>query len=463
MFQVAAEQISNIAVLDDNGKVYTYGDLEKLKEVYGSCIQERSLVLVLCDYNIETASFYYCMMRLENVPMLLDAKLDGALLENILMQYEPNYIWISKKRQEQLEIGGTIIKETDGYVLLSYCNERIEVHPDLGLLLTTSGSTGSPKFVRLSKEGIIYNANIAVNMFRLSPMDRAITAVPMNFSYGLAAIHMQWLAGGSMLFTEKSMLNPSFWPLLNEYKVTNFGGVPFNYDMMLKAGFLEKDFPTLRFITEAGGKLSEKNQKIFGEALKRKGIGFYIAYGITEGTGWLTCLPLERMLEKPGSIGSVVKGMQAVLEDADENGESELCFVGKSISMGYAAKKEDLCLADENQGYLKTGDIAYMDEDGDIFLRGRKTRFIKILGKRVSLDEAQNILNIEFSLCQFAVTGKDDSMWIFFSGEGEEKEIKVFCERKFSISRQMIQVQHMETLPFSSSGKLLYEKLEMPV
>lgn len=461
MFQVTEEQINNIAVLDDNGKAYTYGDLEKLKEMYSSCMQERSLVLVLCDYNIDTVSFYYCMMELGNVPMLLDANLDGALLENILSYYEPNYIWILKKRLEQLEMNGNIIKEKEGYVLLSYRSERIEMHPNLGLLLTTSGSTGSPKFVRISRQGILHNASVMSRTLKINQMDRAIAALPMYYCYGLSIFHMHWLNGGGMLLTGKSMLEPSYWQLLEKYQVTNFAAVPFNYDMMLKVGFLEKDFPSLRFITEGGGKLSEENQKLFGEALKNKKIDFYICYGQTEGTTYLSYLSSKKILEKSGSIGRAIDGMNAVIEDANENGEGELCFVGESVCMGYATKKEDLRLADENHGRLSTGDIAYTDEEGYIFLRGRKKRFIKMLGKRVNMDEVQNILNIEFSSCQFAVTGNDDSLQIFFTGEGEAKEIKVFCERKFSISRQMVQVRQLEALPFSASGKLLYEKLEM--
>ena len=213
-------------------------------------------------------------------------------------------------------------------------------------------------------------------------------------------------------------------------------------------------------MTQGGGKLPEERQALFGERLQKQGVRLYVCYGQTEATACISALSYEKASKKLGSVGAPVPGMSVSCIDANEKGEGELVCEGQSISLGYAVAKSDLARGDDNLGCLHTGDIVFVDGDGDIFIRGRKSRIVKILGERVSLDELETALSERFAGVKFACTGVDNRIDICCLADGLEKEIREFCRNEMSIPGKMAAYHYMEEFPYTVSGKLEYRKLQ---
>ena len=260
------------------------------------------------------------------------------------------------------------------------------VHEKLALLLATSGSTGSPKLVRLSRENVESNARAIREYLKLDETERPITTLPMQYTYGLSILNSHLLAGGCILMTKESCVQEGFWKFFREQKATSLGGVPYTYQILKRLRFFEQEFPWLRSMTQAGGKLPADLVTEVGTWAQARGIRFYVMYGQTEATARMSYLPPEDCLKKPGSIGIPVPGGKFSL--LGEDGEpvcgtgvdGELIYEGANVSLGYAKNKEDLMRGDENRGVLHTGDIARRDADGYYYIAGRKKRFIKLYG-----------------------------------------------------------------------------------
>ena len=143
----------------------------------------------------------------------------------------------------------------------------------------------------------------------------------------------------------------------------------------------------------------------------------------------------------------------------------ELVYEGPNVSLGYAQKKEDLALHDENHGVLVTGDMAKQDAEGFFTIVGRKKRFIKVLGKRVNLDECERLLGAQFPGVSFACAGKDEEMKVF-----AELPAGAFAEQLDTYSHWLadttglpektIVAERIEQIPRSESGKIRYAELK---
>lgn len=450
-----------VAIVDAYDNRLTYGDLVQMSEEYKRMIPSRSLIMILCDYAIQTVAFYYCQMNNHVVPILVDSKLEQSLLENLIQTYQPEYVWMSDSKADSLQsyITEKIIEKST-HVLAKTGYSSCELHSDVALLMTTSGSTGSPKLVRITYDGIRSNMEAYKKGVGLSEDDRLITTLPMHYCYGLSKLHIHWLAGARVYVTDVSMLNTKFWEFFERSQITNFGGVPYTYEILQKINFFEKEYLSLRFLTQAGAKLPEERQRWIAECLNNKGIEFYLCYGQTEATTYISLLQAEKATEKLGSVGCALDGLKVSIENPDDKGVGELVCQGKSISLGYATDRSMLADEDDNCGILRTGDLAYIDEQGDIFIKGRTKRFIKMLGERVSLDEIEALLKIQYPNNEFACSGEDNILNIYHTGALEPREIQQFCKRKLSLQSKLCFVNEIDTIPRNNAGKILYGKLQ---
>lgn len=446
------------AIIDEFDHKFTYGELEALSAEYKKNIPARSLVLILCDYAIETVAFYYCQMTNHAVPILVDKKIKQEILLKIIKTYEPEFIWVPSGMENILGVAAKKKWEIGKHVLLTSSFGKCEMDSRLALLLTTSGTTGSIKFVRLSYDSLLHNIQSFGERVGICEDDRGITVLPMYHCFGLSFLHMQWLVGAAVYVTDCSVLDVGFWNLFSKGKITNFFGVSYTFEILKQIEFLEKDYPYLRFIVQGGAKMSNERKKEFSEKLKKKKIRLYIGYGQTEAT---TCISLlcERIKEKMASVGEPIAGITIVVENPNDAGVGELVIKGKSVSLGYAFGREDLARGDDNAGCLHTGDMVYVDTEGDIFIQGRKSRFIKILGERISLDEMETVLAEHFSGIEFACAGEDDKIVIFYTGIHKEKEILRFCCREFSIPGKLAECCSIKELPRTNTGKINYSEL----
>ncbi len=343
--------------------------------------------------------------------------------------------------------------------------ERFPVHPQLGLLITTSGSTGSAKFVRQSRENLRFNAATLAEILQITSDDRTITALPLQYTYGQSVLHANLLRGAAMVVTKSGVMDPEFWDLFEAENVTCFHGVPNTYEMLHHIGLFEDEFPSLRTLSQAGGKLSRELQEYYARYAAENGKRFVIMYGQSEATAAISWLPPEDALRKPGSVGRVVPGGSIRLIDGDGNpvegvqARGELVYRGPNAAMGYAQRGEDLNRGDEWNGEIRTGDLAETDEDGYLTITGRLKRFIKLAGHRVSLDEIDSMIMDELNIPSASV-GTDDHLTVFVTGEQEKGMVTAFVPLVLSAARGNLRVLTVPEFPKNEGGKILYSELQ---
>jgi acyl-CoA synthetase (AMP-forming)/AMP-acid ligase II len=326
-------------------------------------------------------------------------------------------------------------------------------HSDLAVCLTTSGSTGSPKLVRLTLRNIIANAESIAEYLHIDTNERPITMLPMYYSYGLSIINSHLLKGATILLTDKSYAQREFWNFLRENEATSMSGVPYTWEMLRRLRFMRMDQPSVRTMTQAGGKLNAEIALEYIRWAKSVGKQFIVMYGQTEATARMSYLPWEHAEEKYASIGiAIPRGTFSLAEDG------ELIYQGENVSLGYAECAEDLMKGDENQGALHTGDMARVDEDGFYYITGRKKRFVKVWGNRCNLDQVEQIVKSVTTSC--ACAGVDDKITVFTTTEGLEQEIKTLLSTKTGLNPVAFQVKVIDAIPVKDSGKIDYQLLQ---
>ncbi|MER5836540.1 AMP-binding protein, partial [Streptomyces sp. NPDC002130] len=259
------------------------------------------------------------------------------------------------------------------------------LHPDLALLLSTSGSTGSPKLVRLSHDNLQSNAESIAAYLGIRQSDRAATTLPPHYCYGLSVIHSHLLRGAGLILTERSVADTAFWEEFRAARGTALAGVPYTFDLLDRVGFARMRLPHLRYVTQAGGRLAPERVAAYAELGRRSGWELFVMYGQTEATARMAYLPPALAHERPETIGVPIPGGSFRLRPVDgiaSPDTGELVYSGPNVMLGYAETPADLALG-RTLEELPTGDIARRAPDGLYEIVGRRSRFIKILGLRL--------------------------------------------------------------------------------
>ena len=455
----------NTAIIDECGHAMTYSELAEAGNRIATAVGGRCLVFSLCRNTIGSVIGYVSFVNADIVPVLLNAHLERELLQGLLAVYQPKYLWVPEAQAEEFS-GMEYVYTSYGYVLLRTGYEKeYPLYPELGLLLTTSGSTGSPKFVRQSYTNILANARAIVQYLELDETERPITTLPMNYTYGLSIINSHLLVGATILVTDKGLMQKEFWQFFKEQQATSFGGVPYTYEMLDRIRFFRMALPSLRTMTQAGGKLIPELHKKFAEYAQENGKKFVVMYGQCEATARMGYLPADKAVEKCGSMGIAIPGGKFRLVDVNgcEVSEShmtgELVYEGLNVTLGYAECGEDLMKGDERQGVLETGDIAQFDEDGYYYIVGRKKRFLKIYGNRVNLDEIDRMVKGHFEGLDFTSAGVDDHMYLFVTDETAAEDVKGFVVAKTGLNPAAFKTVVISEIPKNDAGKILYKEL----
>lgn len=267
------------------------------------------------------------------------------------------------------------------------------LHPELALLMSTSGSTGSPKLVRLSFTNLLSNACAIAEYLRITETDRAATTLPMSYCYGLSVVNSHLLRGAGLVLTERSVVDDEFWELFTRHRATTFAGVPHTFELLDRIGFDAMDLPHLRYVTQAGGRMAPEQVRRYAALGQRRGWQLFVMYGATEATARMAYLPPESALTHPEAIGRPIPGGNLSIRSGDAwpAGTGELVYRGANVMLGYAQAPEDLALGATVEE-LRTGDIAREAGDGLYEILGRSSRFVKLFGLRIDLDRLQNTL-----------------------------------------------------------------------
>lgn len=395
-----------------------------------------------------------------HVPLLLHPGIHPSLLSQLANHYNPSWTALPP---DYPSISG--YEQTFGASEINLAARDPTVasaaplHPELGLLLPTSGTTGSQKLVRLSYEAIADNASAIARYLALSDTDRAITTLPLSYSFGLSILNSHLAAHGSIILTADSVISRSFWETAAAYQPTSISGVPSTFEMLRRAKLEGRGLLNLRMLTQAGGSLRDELIVEFNQLCLKHDWEFFVMYGQTEAAPRISFVPPRRLADKVGSIGMALPGGK--LELSPQSGE--LIYRGRNVMLGYAECRSDLERGDELCGVLHTGDTARQDSEGYFFLTGRLGRFIKLSGTRINLDDIEAALSRQFS-CQFACTGDDNRMTIALELADQNLSSAHIIEHlrtTFGIFPGQVDVRYLDKLPLMTNGKIDYAAIQM--
>ncbi len=461
---------NSIALIDGSSKnTLTYGELlnrcnhlsDKLK------FKQKKLVFLFCDNSVESIITYLSILRSGNSVYLANNRMDNSLKNNLINLYKPEIIFSADNLNlmledyidDKLESGIFFYQSRNIY-------ENKSPHNYLAVLLSTSGTTGSPKLVKLSYKNLHSNAESIADYLSINENEKPITSLPISYSYGLSVINSHLEKGSKIVCSNHSMVTREFWNTFNDFECTSFAGVPYNYQILKRLKFNEMDLPSLKYMTQAGGRLSENLTKYFYESSIKKRIKFFVMYGQTEATARISYVPFEKLDKKINSIGKPIPGGKIKIysgekEITSSNLEGEFVYSGDNVMMGYANSKEDISLGDGQKGILHTGDLGYKDEDGYYYITGRLKRFIKLSGLRVNLDEIEIMIENKFEV-SVACFGNDDSLKVLLQSERDDilDPVRKVIIKIYNIHHSFLSVKSTKSIPHNSLGKKDYKLIE---
>ncbi|MGA9148395.1 MAG: AMP-binding protein, partial [Candidatus Nanopelagicales bacterium] len=333
--------------------------------------------------------------------------------------------------------------------------------------LSTSGSTGSPKLVRLSHRNLAANAESIADYLQIRATDRAATTLPMGYSYGLSVINSHLANGAGLVLTELSVVDECFWTLFTRAEATTFAGVPYTFDLLERAGFADLDLPRLRYITAAGGRLAPHRVRTLAELGQRTGWDLFVMYGQTEATARMAYLPPDLAAAQPASIGIAIPGgaLDLAPVDGEPSGDvGELVYTGANVMLGYAQEPADLALG-RTTSVLRTGDLARVTDTGMYEIVGRRGGFAKLFGKRIDLQEVERSLGAHginatcLALIPQSDSSADSERLVVAVVRADDcwpgsDRIRAAAAEAAAVAPTAIQVLDLPELPRLSSGKV---------
>lgn len=452
-----------IAIIDNHDVVMTYGDLVNFSQEFYSKIGKRTLIFILCENSAGALAAYVSCLNNHVVPLMVSANIDHDMLENLINVYHPEFLWIPTHLCEYFNYSA--IFQDMRYSLLTTNLISYPLYEDLSLLLTTSGSTGSAKYVRHSYNNVISNATNVAKVFELNETERGMVSLPLQFTQGLNVATSHLLVGATALLSTDNLMQKTFWEFFKENQATSMTCVPYSVELLDRLRFFRMDLPAFKVLNEGGGRLPDQLFMKCAEYAKTTGRKFIPTYGSTETTSRMAYLPAELSIHKCGSIGRPLPNCNFELLDDDgniiteEHKVGEIIFKGPNVTLGYAECGDDLMKGDERFGVYHTGDLAYFDEDKCFFIVGRKKRFLKIFGYRISLDEVERLIKDAFHI-ECACVGTDKKLTVFTTQMDMEEEIIHFLGEKTGLHYSAFSAKTLESIPKNDTGKIQYKKLE---
>jgi acyl-CoA synthetase (AMP-forming)/AMP-acid ligase II len=457
----------NVALIEPGrGLTLTYAELmDRVDEVAGrlsAAAGHRSLVFLAMEPQVEAVVLYLACLS-AGFPVCLVEPRSGPLHRTAAIYIPPLTLlppWL--EAPPGYRAGGEAFPGSEYRLWHAGQDAPAALHADLVLLLTTSGSTGSPKLVRLTSRNIESNALAIAEYLRLGPTERAIQSLPAHYSFGLSVLHSHLVAGGSVVLVADSFLRREFWALVDAHRCTSFAGVPYMYETLHRLRFDPGRHPSLRTLTQAGGALRPDLIAAFRASCVGAGARFFVMYGQTEATARISYVPPERLADEIGSIGIAIPGGRLSLTPVEGMEDAqELTYAGPNVMMGYAETRQDLALGDVQHGVLKTGDLGRVDAEGYFSVVGRLARFAKLFGRRVSLEDVEREVESSFPVRTAALDGGDRILLYVEPTETLDAEMLAHHAARFlGVPPKWVEVRLSESLPLTPSGKKNYRALE---
>ena len=419
---------------------------------------DRRLVLISGGNDIDTLVIYLASLRGGHPVILTGVR--GDLLRDLTATYDPDVV-------VEPGDGGPVLLERRAI-------SSHDLHPDLALMLSTSGSTGSPKLVRLSYDNLAANAASIADFLDIRDSDRAPTTLPMHYCYGLSVVNSHLLRGATLVLTDLSVVDDCFWDLFRSEGATSLAAVPYTFDLLDRIGFADIELPTLRYLTQAGGRLAPEQVRRYAELGQRRGFDLFVMYGQTEATARMAYLPPALALTHPQSVGVPVPGGSFRLRplegrsdhysgatgDSDSDSDwGELVYSGANVMLGYAETPADLGRG-RTVEELRTGDVARRTDGGLYEILGRLDRHAKLFGLRIDLDRVERTLTAAGLRAACAADGNCLIVALEHEPTGDGAcdlaWARGLAARRCGLPQRAVEVTSVPRLPVTDNGKVDY-------
>ncbi|WP_438711701.1 AMP-binding protein [Aquimarina muelleri] len=433
------------------------GNSSNVKDFHKSITIEdfHGLAFVYSNNKINSIEVFLNFLQSHFTISLLSNQLHIQFKQNLEEIYQPYYIYDPSRTEIE---GYERYLASSSIGLFKRKNKpTYTIHKDIKLLLSTSGTTGTPKFVKLSDENLVKNAMSILEYMPIKDEDIVPLNVPIIFVYGLSIFTTNCMKGKTIICTDKDILQKGFWEDFKSYKFSTISGVPYVYEMLHRIGFFKKEHKSLRYMTQTGGILNEALIQVIDAYSKKYNIPFYAQYGQTEAAGRMAFLHPDNLLKKGSSIGMPIKGGHFEIEKET----NELIYYGENVFGGYARESEDLN-AYKKTNKLYTGDIAKKDASGYYYIIGRIKRIMKLFGTRINLDEVELILKNNLGGETFICTGMDDKYLsvIHLNKNLTNDSINKVLRDTLNLHASSLKIKCIENVPLTPNGKINYQQIK---
>lgn len=411
--------------------------------------ETRGLVFCCIPRSIDGAVAYLAASASGNAIGLIDPTIPH--LHDVISSYQPEWI-VAPADQKFTAYEDCAWSDSSLKLWQRKKPSKEKLHPDFYLLLLTSGSTGSHKAVRLTYQNLAHNTGAIIASLGITSATRAAQHLPLSYSFGMSVLNMQLAVGGSCILSEHGILSRKFWHIARAEKANLLPGVPYHYEMIQRLGIERLDVPELKTFIQAGGKMRLDMTESVLQRIQRRNGELFVMYGQTEAAPRISCFPLHQFPNKIGSAG------RALNDGKFEIVDGEIVYSGPNVMYGYAEKRADLALGDVMHNRLVTGDMGTVDEEGFLFISGRKQRFAKLYGQRIALDDLEKIAR-EVAPA-IAIETSEKIMLMTTSNETEARQhMKDLVVAQTKLPATWIEVKRIHAIPYQPSGKVDYVKL----
>jgi len=378
----------------------TYDQLSQINDLLSKEIKKNSITLMLTENDFYYYPMYVALFNSKTILILLDYNLFRNEIFNLAKKFNANYLVL--KSNTKIEFNVKKIFNFGNLSIYQTKKNFLHVNSENKLLISTSGTSQNPKFVRLSKKNILDNTKKIISNLKINYKDTTITTLPIAYSYGLSVLNTHLMVGSKIIVSPYSIYEKNFWNLVKKYKIQSFGAVPFMYENFIKYSLNFMNKSNLKYISLAGGNLDINLLRKLGEKCKLNNISLIKMYGQTEASPRISHLEWRNFFNKISSVGKPLKGYKIFIKKKKPSKIGEINLQGKNVCLGYAKNFKDLFKGNINKGFLNTGDYGFLDNDGYLYISGRKKNFFKIFGKRINIYELKEFLkNKKKVICNF--------------------------------------------------------------
>ena len=505
LLEHAAEDRPDAPFLVHEGRTHSYGEIDaaanRLAHLLRRCGLRRGERAGLLAHNgAGYVVAYYGILKAGGVAVPLNTAADGPTLRGMLSDCEARFL-IAGPRFEQAvtdaiaalpdldvllvpdpgkidplpaHIEGVALGEADGEASAPVDAGLIDL--DLASIIYTSGSTGRPRGAALSHLNVMTNTRSIVSYLGLGPDDRVLQVLPFYYVYGKSLLNTHAAVGGTVVIENRFMFPNTALDTLEQERCTGLSGVPSTFAILLnRSNFTERRLEHLRYVTQAGGGMSPELTRRLIAALPGRRI--YVMYGATEASARLSYLDPEVLPSKIGSIGRAIPNvrLRVLREDGSEAGPGEtgeLVASGANIMRGYWNDADETARVLDEHGYW-TGDLARRDEDGFLWIVGRKKDMIKAGAHRISAKEIEDVILEHPEVHEAAVIGVPHELLgetihacVVFrdpapSPEADPRadELRAFLKRRLPAFKRPEKIDVRLDLPKNESGKIMKQVL----